>query len=100
MLSSVQGEYVKLLGGRGQPRSRTSRNEQRTTRRDSPAAAGECGCPLPLSLHVAARVALLASCAAWYYCAREISFDSGTGDTPRIGQIPSIVCITKRTECW
>ena len=92
MLSTVQGEYVKLWGGRGAAAlqdlaERAARNlsRQRLGVRLSSAAFIARG----------TRVGLLASCAAWCYCAREISFDSVAGDTPRIGQMPSIVCITK-----
>ena len=56
VLSSVQGESVKLLGAA-----------------DANASAGKQGHLTNGSVH---------------HCAREISFDSVAGDTPRTGQMP------------
>ena len=70
VLSCAEGEYVKLLGA--------------AYVWFANASAGKQG---------------MRQMAAWYYCAREISFDSVAGGTPRIGQMPPIVCMTKRTEC-
>jgi len=48
----ITGDVAFDEGGMGLPHSRTSRKERHAICRDSPALAGECRCPLPLSFRV------------------------------------------------